>query len=90
MTAVSEYMCKSFSMPIGGLHDFTSHQCTDLLTMLITAIFGLFDDPPWLFGLPQNSAVDHIALRSDKFTVNAVNRCDVQQIEDMVLCDGKV
>lgn len=58
--------------------------------MLITAIFGLFDDPPWPFDLPQNSAADHIALRSDKFTVNAVNRCDVQQTEDMVLCDGKV
>lgn len=57
---------------------------------LITAIFGLFDDSPWLFGLPQNSAVEHIALWTDKLTVNAVNGRDVQQIEDMVLCDGKV
>jgi len=34
--------------------------------------------------------MEHIALRSDKLHVNAVNRCDVQQIEDMVLCNGKV
>ncbi len=37
----------------------------------------LITDSPRLFGLPQNSAEEHIALRYDKPAGNAFNSCDV-------------